>query len=52
MHEVLAALAVVCERTGRADEAAQWRDELESLQARPTKPATRPTTTLSTKPAA
>jgi serine/threonine protein kinase len=52
MREVLAALAEVCERTGRADEAAQWRDELESLQARPTTPATRPTTAPSTKPAA
>jgi serine/threonine protein kinase/tetratricopeptide (TPR) repeat protein len=39
MREILAALAEVCEQTGRADEAARWRAELDKLRS-----STRPTT--------
>ena len=41
MQRVLAALATVCQQTGRADEAARWRDELSRITSA-TGPSTRP----------
>jgi hypothetical protein len=41
MRDVLVGLAVVCEKTNRPEEAAQWRAELKTLQAS-TSQATQP----------
>ena len=44
MRQVLGALATVCEKSNRADEAEKWRAELRAM------PAAQPTTNPSTRP--